>query len=280
MSEEEDGVDRTLGSRAPSTLIEQVSHAAMWNAALIPLLGLGQLAFAVVVRRHFGLGSGLYDVLIGLMATMMVHCSVAMPTALLKFLPEVAHTAGPLGPRRLLRDAVTVRLLLLGLALVLMNVYAGWVSDLLELGPSGPTWIRLISAIALARSAVDMMTRALNAFFAQKWSNIIALVQTSLELALVGIALALGYQMSGLLGGLLGAALVVALVSVVIVSWQFRRIEVSPSPGEADPDRASPVLGRGWSVLPVQRVHLPFRFLRLFHGDGFCRAGPRHRSVR
>ena len=120
-------------------------------------------------------------------------------------------------------------MLLLGLALGLMNLYAGSVADLLDLGPSGSTWLRLISAIALARAAVDMMTRALNAFFAQKWSNIIALVQVILELSFVGIALALGYEMNGLLGGLLGAALAVALLSVGIVSWQFRHVELPVS---------------------------------------------------
>ena len=238
MSEDEDGVGRTPDSRAPSTLIEQVSHAAMWNAVLIPLLGLFQLAFAIVVRRHFGLGSGVYDVLIGLMATVLVQSGVAMPMALLKFLPEVAHSAGPRGSRRLLRDALTVRMLLLGLALGLLNLYAGSVADLLELGPSGSTWLRLISAIAVARAAVDMMTRALNAFFAQKWSNIIALVQVILELSFVGIALALGYEMNGLLGGLLGAALAVALLSVGIVSWQFRHVELPVSADATEPDRA------------------------------------------
>ena len=172
------------------------------------------------------------------MATVLVQSGVAMPMALLKFLPEVAHSAGPRGSRRLLRDALTVRMLLLGLALGLMNLYAGSVADLLELGPSGSTWLRLISAIALARAAVDMMTRALNAFFAQKWSNIIALVQVILELSFVGIALALGYEMNGLLGGLLGAALAVALLSVGIVSWQFRHVELPVSADATEPDRA------------------------------------------
>ena len=177
---------------------------------------------------------------------------------------RVAHSAGPRGSRRLLRDALTVRMLLLGLALGLLNLYAGSVADLLELGPSGSTWLRLISAIAVARAAVDMMTRALNAFFAQKWSNIIALVQVILELSFVGIALALGYEMNGLLGGLLGAALAVALLSVGIVSWQFRHVELPVSADATEPDRARRWFsGEGRRVLPIQPVHLPFRILCL-----------------
>ena len=238
MSDDQEGVERAPDSPASSSLIEQVSHAAMWNAALVPLLGLFQLAFAVVVRRYFGLASGVYDVLIGLMATVLVHSGVAMPMALLKFLPEVTHTVGPGGAPRLLRDAVMARLLLLGLALGLVNIFAEPLANTLELGPTGPFLVRVLSAVAIARATIDMMVRALNAFFAQKWSNVIALVQAILELAFVAVALVLGYRMIGLLGGLLGAALVVALLSVGVVWWHLRHVPAMPRVGEPDPSRA------------------------------------------
>ncbi len=216
-------------SSMSSSLIAQVSRAALWNSVLVPLLGLFQLVFAVVIRRRFGLGSGVYDVLIGLMATLVLHSSVGIPTALLKFLPEIAHTAGPQALRRLLRDALATRLLLLTILLGLMNLYAETVAAILDLGPLGPTFLRMISAIALARATIDLMVRTLNAFFAQKWSNIIALVQVIFELAFVGIALMLGYQMNGALGGLLSAALVVALLSIVVVSWQLGHVTTTPN---------------------------------------------------
>ncbi len=234
-----DGVDRSTDPGVtPPTLIAEVSRAALWNALLAPLLALFHLVFAIVVRRHFGLASGIYDVLLGVMGTVLVHSSVAMPVALLKFLPEVTHATGPRGTRRLLRDAAGIRLLLLGLAVALMNVFAESLAAVLELGTAGPTLLRLLSAIALARAVIDMMTRTLNAFFAQKWSNIIALVQGALELLFVGLALLLGYQMSGLLGGLLGAALMVMLLSAGVVWWQLGRVATPPGVGPSEAKQA------------------------------------------
>ena len=97
------------------SLISQVSRAALWNSTLSPVLGVLNIAFAVLIRRRFGLFSGVYDVLLGLTSTVVQYSGVGIGTALLKFLPEVSETSG-VGPvRRLLRDAVLVRMLLLRL---------------------------------------------------------------------------------------------------------------------------------------------------------------------
>ena len=211
----------TLKPSTSSPLLKKASQAVFWNTALLPILALLQLIFAVVIRRQFGLGSGAYDVLVGLMATLLLHSSVGIPVSLLKFLPEIVHSSGFPGLQRLFRDTLLIRLSLLCLLLSLLNLYADTIGVVLGLGHSGGTYLRLISVIALARATIDMMVRALNAFFAQKWSNIIQLAQVTLELTFVGVALLLGYEMNGVFGGLLSAALVVAFLSIGLThgSW-------------------------------------------------------------
>ena len=153
------------------SLISQVSHAALWNATLSPVLGVLNIAFAVLIRRRFGLFSGVYDVLLGLTSTVVQYSGVGIGTALMKFLPEVSETSGVGPTRRLLRDAVLVRMLLLLFVLVPLNLFAESVVQFLGLGPSGRLYIGLVSGLAVARALLEMMFRTLNAFFAQKWLN-------------------------------------------------------------------------------------------------------------
>ena len=204
-------------------LIEDVSRAAFWNVLLLPLVGIVNLAFAVLIRRRFGLFSGVYDVLIGLTSALVQYSSFGIPMGLTKFLPEVHVTSGPrLGP--FLRDAVILRLLLLALLLIPLNLFAEGLARGFGLGPSGVTYLRLISVLALSRAGLDLAMRALNAFFDQLWSNLLSLAQVVLELALVGSALLLGYEMGGVLVGLVASGVVGVLLSAGCVTWRLGNI--------------------------------------------------------
>ena len=216
--------------RPPDTrvsLISKVSRAALWNALLSPVLGVLQVAFAVLIRRRFGLFSGVYDVLLGLTSTVVQYSGVGIGTALLKFLPEVSETAGVGPARRLLRDAVLVRMLLLLLVLVPLNLFADSIVQLLELGPSGRLYIGLVSGLAAARAVLEMMFRTLNAFFAQMWLNLITVLQALLELAIAGAMLALGYQMGGVFAGLVAAGAVAAVLSLGSASRQMAYVSTA-----------------------------------------------------
>ena len=149
------------------TLARQVSRAAFWNTLLLPVIAALNLAFAILIRRWFGLLSGVYDVLLGVMAALQQYSSVGIPVGLSKFLPEVDASSGSAGVRRFLRQAVTIRVLLLGLLLVPLNVFALPISRSLELGADGPTYLGALSGLALGRVVVDLMLKALQAFFAQ-----------------------------------------------------------------------------------------------------------------
>ena len=226
-------MSRTTQSRRPDrprsspvSLVGQVSRAALWNTVLSPVLGVLNIAFAVLIRRRFGLFSGVYDVLLGLTATLVQYSGVGIGTALLKFLPEVSGTLGG-SLRRFLRDAVLVRMFLLSLVLVPLNLFVEPVVQALELGPSGRLYVGLVSGLALARALLELMLRTLNAFFAQMWSNLITVLQAVLELAVAGTMLALGYQMGGVIASLLAAGAVAAFFGVGSTLRQLAHLETA-----------------------------------------------------
>ena len=213
------------GSASTGSLISEVSWAVLWNSVLLPVSAVLNLAFAVLIRRRFGLFSGVYDVLLGLTSTVVQYSRVGIGTALLKFLPEVSETKDASALRRLLLDAVLVRMVLLLVVLVPLNLFVEPVARILDLGPSGRLYIGLASGLAVARALLEMMLRTLHAFLSQMWSNLIAVLQTLLELAIAGAVLALGYEMGGVFAGLVAAAGVAALLGVGAAAWQLAHLK-------------------------------------------------------
>jgi O-antigen/teichoic acid export membrane protein len=253
-------------------LLQQASRAALWNALLLPLLSVLNLAFAVVIRRRFGLFSGVYDVLLGLLSALLLYSGVGIPSALSKFLPEVAALSGAQAVGRFLRQAAIIRLGCLALLLVPLNLLAEPVSSKLGLGPDGPIYIALMSGLTVARAVLQFMSQALNAFFAQLRSNLFALAQAALDIALVGLALFVGFEMAGVLGGLLASASVVALASVT----STRRLLSRAGAGMAEAHGRQPADRRAWfdgeadRVIRFSAFSYLFGFLGFFTDMGFA----------
>ena len=185
---------------------------------ILPLVAVATLLFSVLIRRRFGLLSGVYDVALGLAAALMRYSSLGIPRSLSKFLPEVSASSGSAALRQFLFQAVVVRLLLLSLFLLPLNLFADAVARVLSLGPTGTLYIALVSGLVMARAVVQLTVATLNAFFAQFWSNLFALMKAALDLLFVGAVLLLGYEMVGVLGALLASAGAVAFVSASYVA--------------------------------------------------------------
>ena len=222
---------------AGEPLLQQAARAALWNAVLLPVVSLFNLAFAVVIRRKFGLFSGVYDVLIGLLNALLVYSSLGVPTSLAKFLPEVATLSGGAEVRRFLRLTATIRLGCLAALLVPLNIFAAPVAERLGLGAEGRLYFGLLSALAMVRAVSNFTSQTLNAFFAQQWSNSFALAQVVLDIAFVGLALLLGFEMAGVLGGVVASATVVAIWSLRRTQQVVRRLDVGQSEDEQEHDR-------------------------------------------
>lgn len=204
-------------------LLQQASRAAFWNALLLPLITFLNLLFSVLIRRGFGLGSGLYDILIGLVNGLLIYTSLGIPNSLTKFLPELEITSGRQPLAAFLRQATFFRVALLVLALVPMNLLAGPLADHLDLGPRGPLLVHLLSGLVLARAFFELAVKALQAFLAHFWANLVSVIKAALDAILVAAVLLLGYGMGGVLVGLFLSAGVVALLGGCLVRRHLTR---------------------------------------------------------
>ena len=152
------------------------------------------------------------------MEALKKYSSVDIGIGLTKFLPEVDASSGSAAVASFLRQAVTLRLLLLGLLLVPLNVFAVPLARTLELGTDGPIYLRVVSGLVVSRVVVDLMLQTLHAFFAQFWSVLLGVTQAVLEVSLVGLVLLLGYEMGGVLGALFASSAASAPVFLVALA--------------------------------------------------------------
>lgn len=215
------------------TLLHRASRAAFWNAVLLPLISVVDLAFAIVIRQRFQLDSGIYDAVLGLMATILLYSSAGIPTSLTKFLPELEHEAGPRGARVFLRRAVGLRLGLLAVVLVPLNLFAEQVAGVMNLGPSGVLYVRILTGLVVGRALLELSIKALNAFFAQLRANLLQLAQRTLDFALVGLMLLAGYDMGGVLGALLASAGGLGLLGLLWIGAVLSSLEREEAREEA-----------------------------------------------
>jgi O-antigen/teichoic acid export membrane protein len=169
-----------------------------------------------------------------LLSALLLYSSVGIPSALSKFLPEVAALSGASAVGRFLRQAALLRLAFLFLLLVPLNLLADPLSSQLGLGPQGPIYIALISGLTVARAVMQVMSQALNAFFAQRWSNMFALAQAALDIVLVALVLFFGLEMAGVLGALLASACTVAVASTSCTRRLLSLSRLEAGPREAD----------------------------------------------
>ncbi len=133
----------------------------------------------------------------------------------------------PAGVRQFLRQVSAIRIGLLAVLVVPLNLFADAIAEELDLGADGPLYIRLISGLVVARALMNLMEATLNSFFAQFWSNLLGLADSLLKLVLVGLVLALGYGMGGVLGTITATAGLVALAYIVCVSFTLHDLSVA-----------------------------------------------------
>ena len=260
---------------ADSELLRRASRAAVWNALLLPLLAGANLALSVLVRREFGLRSGVYDVVLGLASALLLYSSLGIPSSLSKFLPEISASTDAPTLRRFLRQASTVRMGALVLTLLLLNGFGARIATALDLGIDGRLYLALLSILVVARATFDLAVKTLNAFFAQVASNTFSLMQAALDLLLVGGVLFAGYQMAGLLAGLAASAVVVAIGSASFVWVRLQTLSRSdtpsgpiPSPSERR-DTMPWLAGQGPRFFRFSLFTYPLGVLGFFSDMGF-----------
>jgi O-antigen/teichoic acid export membrane protein len=232
-----------------ATLIQRTGRAAFWNAVLFPLKALLGLGFTVVVARRFGLEAGIYHTAMGVVTSVVMFTSLGIPTSLTKFLPELEAGAGPAAVVVFLRRAASYRLLLVAVALVPLNLFAAPLAQRLDLGGEGVFILRLASILIASRAVFDLCIRSLNAFFSQLRSNLLDILQGSLDFVLAFAAVSFGFTIGGVFGVVVASGVVAALVAVHATRGALREIE--PNEGGAAFAPSDPVATR--AVVDAER---------------------------
>jgi len=220
----------STSSAEPPTLFERISVSIYWNMLLLPVVALCTTLTSVLVRRRFGLASGSYDVLLGLVNTILFYSSFGIPSSLAKTLPEREIASGRLAVERLLRRACSVRFAILAVFIGAMNLCAQPIADRLHLGPGGVVYLRLLGGLVVVRAVNDLVTYTLYAFLAQRQVNLLIILQSLLDPAFIAAALVLGYGIGGVVAALTASTATVALAGAASAARVVRRLSPAPQP--------------------------------------------------
>jgi O-antigen/teichoic acid export membrane protein len=215
---------------ASSSLFRRISDSVYWNTLLLPVVALCTTLTSVLIRRRFGLASGAYDVLLGLVNTSLFYSSFGIPSSLAKTLPEREIASGRLAVERLVRRACSARFAILGVFIAALNLWAGPIAERLHLGPGGVVYLRLLGGLIAARAATDLLTYILYAFLAQRQVNLLIILQSLLDPTLIALALTLGYGIGGVIVALASSTATVAIAGALSAARVIRELPASPGP--------------------------------------------------
>jgi O-antigen/teichoic acid export membrane protein len=224
------GVAEVVGQ---NVLLKRASRAMFWNASMLPVITVVNLAAAVMIRRGFGLQSGIYDVALGVLNTLLAYSEIGLPASVNQFVPGLERTAGRHDVVQFLRRVVPLRMGLLLVALVPFNIFAPQLAARLHLGGDGVWLLRIVSVLAIFRASSDLAIQTLQALLAHLMANV---VQLALALALVGVVmwtLLTGSSISSLLFGLAVASIVVSVVSAGFAWRQVSSVAIGPASSTA-----------------------------------------------
>lgn len=209
-------------------LLRRVSRAMFWNASMLPAIMAVNLAAAVTIRRGFGLDSGVYDVALGVVNTLLAHSGLGVPATMGQFIPGLERSGGRVAVARFLRSVLALRLALMIVAVVVLNLFAGALADRLHLGANGLWLLRTVSVLALMRAGSDLAVRTLQALLAHLLANAVQLVQAALVLGIVTWTLSRGASMDALFTSLSAASVAVAIGSLWVLRRQLRALPAQP----------------------------------------------------
>ena len=215
-------------------LLRRVSRAMFWNASMLPAIMAVNLGAAVLIRRGYGLESGVYDVALGVVNTLLAHSGLGVPPTLVQFVPGLERTGGRAAVTQFLRRVATLRFALLAVAVVLLNLFAGAIAEWLHLGSGGVWLLRVVSVLALLRAGSDLAVRTLQALLSHGRANLVQLAQAVTLLGAVAWALSSGASMTALFVTLTALGAAVTVWAAAMVRRQTRALP-TPSPAPADP---------------------------------------------
>ena len=117
-------------------LLHDVSRSVFWNTALLPIVTATGILLSILVRRSFGLESGIYDVVLGIANSILFYSGLGLSGSLPKFIPELQVRAGRRAAARLVVRLGSIRLAVVIAILVPLNIWAEPLARVLILVPA------------------------------------------------------------------------------------------------------------------------------------------------
>lgn len=215
-------------------LLGRVSRALFWNASMLPVIMVINMAAAVLIRRGFGLESGVYDVALGVVNTLLAHAGLGVPLTMGQFVPGLERAGGRAAVARFLRRVATLRLGLIVVAIVVLNLFAAPIADRLRLGPQGVWLLRVVSGLALLRAGSDLVVVALQAVLGHFLANLLQLAQAVALVGVVAWTLWRDGPVEAIFSGLVVTAFALTLLSVWVARRRILELPAEPvTPGPA-----------------------------------------------
>ncbi len=234
---------------AAHSLTERVSRSVFWNAVLVPIAFVLSTVMSILVRRAFGLGSGVYDVVSGLVGSVVLYSSLGLSTALTKFLPELEVSRGRAAVIAFLARTAAARAVVLGVVLIPINLAAEPVAARLNLGDGGTLLLRLATVMVLARALLELGIKTLNAFLAQREANLLTLVQSLTDPTFIGVAIGAGFGIPGVIAALAASSALVAVLAALFSARIIQRLALAPAASLAPSSTQTTVLSAGFADL-------------------------------
>jgi len=221
-----------MSDEGNDVLLRRASRSMFWNAMLLPLITIFNLAASIMIRRHFGLEiSGHYAVVIALVNSWMMYPEFGLTTTVERFVPSLESRHGRSAVAAFLSRVGALRMALLLLVLVPANLFADVVAAQLHLGDSGAWLIHLTTLLTAARAANSFVMKALQALLLHLWANLLLLLQAVAIAAVVVAAFATGQTLEAVIGGLVAVGVVVLAVGLSRLRAALRAIpERAPTP--------------------------------------------------
>ncbi|NKB88098.1 MAG: oligosaccharide flippase family protein [Acidobacteria bacterium] len=224
----------------PGPLLERAARSAFWNATLLPLITIFNLVAAIVIRRYFGLQSGQYDVMLGLVNSWLMWSGLGLPAAITQFAGQLEADGGRRALQAFLARIAGARIALLVLLLVPVNLFAEPLAQRLALGDAGALLIHLASVWALFRAANDLVTKSLQALLRHLAANLLLLAQAVGSAFAVVLVVRNDGAISTVIVGLICVATVLAALGFLHVQRSVR----TASPADADVASEIPAIRR------------------------------------
>ncbi len=218
-----------VSGAGPGTgLLHQVSRSVFWNTALLPIVTAAGVLLSILIRRSFGLESGVYDVVLGIANSILFYSSLGLAGSLPRFIPELQVRGGRRAATRLVWRLAWIRLGVLLPVVGILNAFAEPLAAQLNLGPEGPIYLRWISALLVARALLDYLYRALDSFLRQLSVNLLSLLNGLLDVCLAALMVGVGFRIAGVIAALSVSAVLTAIVAMVVVKKELGTVAEGP----------------------------------------------------